>query len=297
MTTISRIPRPAISFAEFDRILNDEKEDSELRYQTTLQLAHANPKNAISSLVKASTSRDLRVLGGIAKALGQIGDASSLPVLNKIQTNSSGALAQRAEFAAALIAHRHGLTGHDIKVDSKNLELPVKNVSAIASAASDKTETARALDSVANQTFGITPDEKSAFTLMCAKRRLVILLNRNFTNEKDSTLFLKQKSFPGIVTLKNEDGKSHSIAYLILSSPSRQAGVVNLMVTRTNGDVILTGQAKLIDHRFEFEVNAVERPGAYAIRLKGKFDKGTLTFHEAFSSLRVQVAKNTPIKL
>jgi hypothetical protein len=296
MTTISRLPGPSISFLEFERILNDEKEDPELRYRATLQVARFNPKNAISSLVKASNSNDPRVLNGVAKALGQIGDASALPVLDKIQTASSGALSQRAEFSAALIAHRHGLSGHDIKLDSKSLELPVKNVSAISLVASDKSETENALHS-ANRMFGITLDEKLAFTLTCAKRRLLVLLNRDFTNEKDSTVFLNRKSFPGIVTIKNEDGKSHSVAYLILSSPSRQSGSVNLIITRTNGDVVLTGQAKLVNNSFEFEVNAVERPGAYAIRLKGNFDKGTLAFYEAHSSLRAQVAKKTPIKM
>jgi hypothetical protein len=67
----------------------------------------------VEILMRSTRIRDERVLGAVVTALGRVGDRSALAEIERVKRMAGDRVGRQADFAAALIAHRLGLDGHD----------------------------------------------------------------------------------------------------------------------------------------------------------------------------------------
>lgn len=282
----------------FESVLGDQEEVPEVRYEAALHLGRLKSVAAMDTLIRNSTTQDPLALRGIAKALGLVGNASALPALTSIENSSSGTVSKLARFSAALIAHRHNLAGHDLPVPDprNNLKLSGERNGPIKLRPAKQEELERCLKAISEEPYGISIDTKTADTLICGKRRFLVLFDRRIAAAR--VLKVKnRKALPAVIAAHNVENDSYSIAYLVLSSPARTGDRIDLLLARTNGDIAFSGRAVSDGEGFKFEVSATPRPGGHAVSLKGEVKASKLSLSEGLSSLSVQVPKNVPAPL
>jgi hypothetical protein len=96
------------------RVLQDPAEPPRLRALTALSLPRLSSPTAEEVLIEATRVEDDTVLAAVMRALGRVGGERALRAIEAAKPTSTVAV-QQAAFAAALISHRLGLPGHDLR--------------------------------------------------------------------------------------------------------------------------------------------------------------------------------------
>jgi hypothetical protein len=273
---------------EYQNLLENEDESSDIRYLAAVGLYKVNTPEAIEILIKNSQMRDQRVLTAIMKGLGRIGDQGALPAIIRV-ANSSGGAASQAAFAAGLISHRFGLVGNDLRIPvaSEYLSPPRDTTSQIQIAAPSETEIEVYSQSLVSQPFGIQYDFNHLYQLQCGRNRLMLAFNQEFTNSDAIQALQVRKTLLGVIATRNEETASYSMAYLLLTSPA-QANIPNLLIHRSTGELIFSGTAQVKGSSAEFSIRSISRPGAFSVDITGSFEAGRLQLNTAQSGTIAQ---------
>ncbi len=283
---------------DFEAVLENEKESPEIRYLAAINLGKIPTPAAMEILVKNSHVRDERVLAGVMKALGCIGNKSALDAISTAKKRATGLAAMQAEFAATLIAHRVGLEECELPVreTSDYLELDLHCTRPFRITQADDTDAEFCLRSLADQSFGIEFSEHSMYQARCGRNTWMILLNRDFGDKNSAKTLGKRKAFLGVVALRSEETRLYSVAYLLLTSPTKDKNAVSILIYRTNGKLAFSGTARVVGNCAEFSILALPQPGAFAVKIEGIFEEGRLDIKTALATTFVQIKKREPIE-
>lgn len=282
----------------FEAVLENEKVSPEIRYLAAIYLGKIPTPAAIDILVKNSQVRDERVLAGVMKALGCIGDKSALDAISTAKNRAKGLAAAQAEFAATLIAHRLGLEEYELPVpETRDLvELDLHCARPFQITQADDTDAEFCLRSFAGQPFGIEFSKYPMYQVRCGRNTLMILLNRDFGDKTNVSTLVKRKAFLGVVAMRSEETQLYSIAYLLLTSPAREDDAISILIYRTNGKLTFTGIARVVENSAEFIILAFPQPGAFAVKIEGALEDGKLEIKTALSTTVAQIKKREPIE-
>ena len=305
-TTFSRTRAMALLLAsdfpnkhrDFEVVLDDETESPEIRYVAAINLGKVNTPVAMEILIKNSQVRDERVLMGVMKALGRIGDKIALDAIFSAREYAKGLAVSQAKFAATLITHRLGLEEGELPIPQTSDHLEVQPYAArpfLITRAGD-TDAEFCLRSLADQPFGIEFSEHPMYQARCGRNAWMILLNRNFVGDNTVRMLAERRAFPGVVALRSEGTGLYSVSYLLLTSSTSDRDVINILVYRTNGELVFSGTAQVKESCAEFSILALRRPGAFAVKMEGTLEAGRLEIHTALSTAFVQIKKREPSK-
>ena len=90
-------------------VLENDAEEPKYRRLATISLCRLNSAEAREALLSAArTVKEPGVLGGLVHALGQVGDERALRILEFLQAQTEGFLAEQASYAAAQVSQRLG---------------------------------------------------------------------------------------------------------------------------------------------------------------------------------------------
>ena len=283
---------------DFEAVLENEREPPELRYLAAIHLGTMATPAALEILVRNSRVRDERVLAGVMKALGRIGDRSALDAITAARQYATGAAARQAEFAATLIAHRTGSEEYapPVAVTASLLELDLHCARPFRVTRADGADAELCLRSLAGQPFGIEFAEHPMYQVRCGRKTSMILLNREFTTEASVESLQRRRAFLGVVAARSEDTRLYSVAQLMLTAPAEGKDEIRLFIHRPNGDLAFAGTAQVAENCAGFSIRAVPRPGAFAVSIEGRFEDGKLDITTALSTRFVQIAKREPIE-
>jgi hypothetical protein len=302
-TTFSRSRAMALLLAsdfpnkhrDFEVVLENETESSTIRYVAAINLGRMNTPAAAEILIRNSHVRDERVLSGVMKALGRIGDKTALDAIFSAQEYAEGLAASQAKFAATLIAHRLGLeegdspipkTGDHLEVHPSARPFPITRAG--------DTDAEFCLRSLADQPFGIEFSEHPMYQARCGRNTWMILLNRELVGKYTVQQLKKQKAFLGVVAIRNEETRLYSVAFLLLTSPAKEKDAANILIYRTTGELVFSGTARVEGNCAAFSILALPRPGAFAVQIEGSFEDGRLDINTALSTEFVQMKKREP---
>lgn len=283
---------------DFEAVLGNEKEPPEIRYLAATYLGKIATSAAMEILIKNSQIRDERVLVGVMKALGCIGNKSALEAVSVTQKRATGLAARQAEFAATLIAHRVGLEEYELPVSETrdHLEIDVHCARPLRIVRADDADAEFCLRSIAGQSFGIEFSEHPMYQVRCGRNTSMILLNRDFGDIDSVQTLGKRRAFLGVVALRSEATRLYSVAYLMLTSPARDEDAISILVYRTNGNLAFSGTAQVAGNYAEFSILAHPQPGAFALKIEGTFEAGRLEIKTALATMFVQIKKREPIE-
>jgi hypothetical protein len=275
-------------------VLEGANEYPHVRRLAAIQLGLLNRPRSQAALLQALGESDARVLGGIVKALSWIGSADTYEPVLSVYRRASGTLAGQAEFAARLIAHRHGLEG----VGLPPLRLPasidfqeaVQQPVEIATAPADSAHLC--LESIASRSFSLPLDATHIYRLRCQRGEWMLLFHSDLIHSGPSP-FPRSRSIPAaIATWIPESGK-YSVAFLVLSEPAAVAESNRLIVCRSSGPPIFSGETRFEGDRSFFSISALVRAGAFPLLFEGSFQSGLLLVKTALSG-PVVIPKSRP---
>jgi hypothetical protein len=285
---------------DFQLLLENGQESSEIRHLSARALYKINTPETVNILIENSQIQDERVLTTVMKGLGRIGSENALEAIARVRDRTTGVAAFQAEFAAALISYRFGLSSNDLRVpdNSEYLQLASDTNRSFQVAKPSEDEAQSCLQSLANQPFGIQYSENGLYQIQCGRNNWMLILNQAFANQDAIQILQSRKALPGVIAAKYEETGLYSTAFLLFTSPTEQPSILNLLVHRSTGEQVFGGTVKVEGGKADFSIRSVSRPGGFPVNVEGSFEGGNLNFETTLSGTQVQERRHpTKVRL
>ena len=271
-------------------VLRNRELGPDPRRQAAIALGYVKGVESQALLVAALADAETRVQVAAAKSLGWIGDATAYDALVALMRSLSGVPAPQVEWAARLIAHRHGLAAPELpplrlgeRIDFTTERRPVRVVRARA-------ERLRlCLDSIARRNFRLRFDSSLAHELHCGRSEWMLLVTDGAA--RAPARMRDRRSIAAAAALFLAGEQRFSIALIVLVEPAGR-----LIVCRSTGEPVFAGELRVEGDRAAFSLGAVSRPGAFPLLLEGSLATAALAIREAVSG-PVVIAKQQPVPI
>jgi hypothetical protein len=217
----------------------------------------------------------------VVLSLGRIGSAKALAAIDALKLSPQHPAWARTAYAAALIAHRLGLPGHELPFPAEaNLLKPQATRARPVEFTPLEPMTARdVLDAMKRQPYGIAFDPGKLTRIRCAGETNIFCPNREFQGNAVARL-RERKAVVALGALQSPETGDYSVSYVFLTRPSG-VGTIEIMAHRCSGALALAGNGAVVGAQVEFELRSVRRPGALAISVKGATQDGRVQITEA----------------
>jgi hypothetical protein len=247
---------------------------------------------ATEALVAHLTTGDESVLTAILSSLGRIGDATALAAIERVDPMLSGVAAERAAFAASLIAHRLDLPGHPLPHPAGRQahdEPPTKESDdqechRLRITRADPADAELCLRSLARRPLGAELLEEPMYQLRCGRNRWMAVLTRGLGVPGGVERLVRRKSLPAVVAQRDPATGRYVASFLVLSSPDEKSGGAHLFVHRVDGGQISAGRVRVEGDAGTFWLHPVEGPRPYTLSMAGRVDAGGLVFTTAIAT-------------
>jgi|SRR5215216_764283 len=274
---------------DLELLLENQAEPWTVRYLAAIYLGRINRPESKEILIKNTRIADEKVLAGIMKSLGRIGDERSLDSILDVRRRTTGFVQSQAEFASALISYRLNLRGNDLPDPAhlSYLTIPSDFQTMEILAAGDE-EISMCLRSINNEPVGIQLAEKPAYQVRYGQSIGMVLFNQDLINHEDGNMLLKKKLFFGVFAAKIQEHGSYSIAYLIFTSPAGQSRKINIIMTRPDGKLVLGGTAELEVNYSKFSIRSISQLGMFPVLVEGNIRDNKLEITNSKFSSTIQ---------
>ncbi|MCB9569612.1 MAG: HEAT repeat domain-containing protein [Myxococcales bacterium] len=269
----------AAALPELRALASNEREAVGDRKMAIAALARLPGAQAPAAILEVARTREPHVLGEAVRQLGWIGDASALPRLEEVARGDRGNLGKKASFAAALIAHRLRLPGHELPspaaVATVALGDQVKPIAVRRLAGPEIGAFSRLIPDLPP---GLKVDGPASLHLDCAGREQWIAMDQEVALHPAA--LAGEKAMPAVVALRNLTTGGVSTALVALTTPTGR-GAFSIGLYSRNGSLRFAGHGTIHGDAAEFELRAVARPGAPAVLIRCRGANGHLEITEA----------------
>lgn len=282
---------------DFEALLDDETLPSELSNLAATYLGRLQTPEAVDVLTDHLDVRDGVVLTSILRALGVAGDRRALEAITELDRNLPPSAANEADVAAALIAYRLGIEGHELPLpaDLRFLDVDSACAARLEITPAGRNDVEFCLRSLGRRPYGVELAEKPAFQVRCQQHAYVILLNRAFAASGAIATAIRYKAILGVVAIRARETGLYVPAYVLLAAPVPAEGNIRILACRAKGQVIFGGEARLDGTRVHFSFRATARPGAFGLIIEATLEDGSLRPHRALTSLAPQAHRRRPV--
>lgn len=273
----------------FLEILKDKKEAPRARHMAVMGIYRLDGEQARGSLLAAARTADAAIAAPIAVALGRIGEAGDLAVIERLEKIAPGHARNRVEFAARLLAYRHHLDGYEVRSPAKDrLQiLGRKGYHPITFAAARGKELEYARQALADEPFLADITTEKAIRIECEPNQFLWLWAKDAVASRLAGAE-KRKGVLNLLLLKSEFDESYALSLVGLVTPSSRGQYRISLHRPENGEIMYFGTAEA-DGSFELVARAW--PGLAPVDVKGRATPGGLEIATAKSAVNVLPAK------
>ena len=266
------------------RVLENTYEPRRFRVAAAISLGRSATPAAEEVLLRNLPKTSDDAFPEVLRSLGRIGGLAALEAIKSLSLAPVHPDAYVAAYASTLIAHRFGLSGHELPFPPAKdlLEVPTQETRPIDLDVAEPATAQAVLEALKYRPYGIEFDPSALTRTRCAGEINVVCTNREFLGAAVERL-ARQKAILALAALQSPETGRYVASYVVLSRPSDE-GTVAIMVHRCSGKLALAGTARVIDNSLEFELRAVRHPGARAISVKGILRDGRFQIGEALAS-------------
>lgn len=260
------------------------------------ELGRIATPDAERALLRQSRSPDPRVQQYAFAALGLFAGPKAGRALSKVSAPEDIAAYRQLVFAAALIAHRHGLDGPFLAETPFVLRTRnrVKKVSGLKARTPGAKAAKTARSRFRGRDYGIKFADPM-HSIDCAELRWELLLNADLGRSAASlSNLLKRPWIAGVLAKWLPDGEALYSKYVILTRPIGES--VRIDIVRSDGEVVYVGTASLSDKGVRILLSDVVRPGTAPLNLVGVMTSASMKILEAVSSA-VRVSEREGVAL
>jgi hypothetical protein len=265
---------------DLQRVLTAEGEQPRLRVIAANALGEMQTPQALRALDRGLQSSDSVTLRGVVKALGNIGTRSHIPRLEGLagREDPVGREAQRAIRTL----------GQRLKTGPGRAVAPIRTLplssgderAAISVGRPDARELAAAVASAPLRRLAQT----NAMSMTCQGRSFVLVLDEDAA-VAGLDLFKRGGELGIVAEPRQVEGTGWEHRYTVSVEPAA-AGRFTALVTTHDGRLVYAGEGAVAGEEAGFQLEAVDRPGALPVDIRGRFDGRRLVFDQAFSATR-----------
>jgi hypothetical protein len=230
----------------------------------------------LATLLEALASPEELVAAAAAAVLGQVGGPDVLSSLRNMRDRAGGEIARRqASFAEALIVHRYRITDRDVELPSiEAMPAPV-GVGALSfvSVRPGRERRARALEGIRKEFSWLDSARQDVYEVQCGQRLLEVAVDAEVGGPDGRQALLKDPALLAIVAFRSVEYDEFYAGLLVLSRPRRTDGVT-LLLTRLTGEPVYVAEGSVTGSEAEFELLAVQGPGAIAVAARIRLTAG-----------------------
>jgi hypothetical protein len=261
--------------------------EADTRRQAVIMLAYALGPESQPTLLTGLSDSEPRVRAAAAKALGWIADIAAYERLIAAMRDASNVVARQAEWSARLIAHRESLAAPELPAISHGRIVVMTSERRPVRITIARPERLRlCLDAIARRDFRLRLDASTAREVHCGRTEVMLLLTEDAARAPAS--LLGRRTIAAALALYIAEEGSFSIAQIALVEPTGA-----LIVSRSTGEPLFAGSLRADGGAVTFALQAVARPGAYPLLVKGSATEGSLMIREAVSG-PVTIPKRRP---
>jgi hypothetical protein len=245
-------------------------------------------------LLQQARSADPRIQQQVFAALGLFAGPATVRKLSKLAAPADIAAYRQLVFAAALIAHRHGLDGPFLVETPFVLRAHGRQKEFAAMKA--RTRDAKYLKTAHTRFNGRDYGIKFAtmHSIDCGPLRWELLLNTELgRSEAAPTNLFKRPWIAGVLARWLPGGESLDSRYVILTRPIGES--LRIDIVRSDGQVVYVGTAARNDAGMTFRISDVVRPGTAPLNLVGLMTSTSMKIVDAVSwATRVNTRETLP---
>jgi hypothetical protein len=269
-------------------VVADKQEAPRFRHMAVLGLYKMGGTRADEALAAASKHADKLSAPTIAMALGRVGTAKRLAMIQRLESVAAPHAKARATFAATLLAYRHGLEGHDVRAPTGNAlqELGRRRSQPIEAAKARADVAARALAALADEPFELDLTTENALRIVCEPNTFVWLWTKDAAARGFSAL-AEQKGVAGVLFRKRRLEDGYALSAVGLGTPTR-AGVRLTVHRAESGKILYSG---LVAADGTLELKARKHPGLAAVAISARVEVGRVEVKSAKSAALVREAR------
>jgi len=269
-------------------MLADKEEAPRYRHMAVVGLYKLGGARANEALGAAAEHADALSAATIATALGRVGNADRLPVVERLATLAAPHARRRAQFAATLLAYRHGLDGHDVRPPTAKAlqDLGRRRSQPIVVDKARADLAARALEALAEEPLEVDLTAENGVRIACEPNAFVWLWTKDAAAKGLSAL-ADQKGVAGVLFRRRRFANAYALSAIGLGAPSR-AGV-HLTIHRAESGQVLYAGTVAADGTLELK--ARNFPGLPAIAGRARVAAGRVEVMTAKSARRVLEAR------
>jgi hypothetical protein len=269
-------------------VVADTQEAPRFRHMAVIGLYKMGATRADEALTAASRHADELSAPTIAMALGRVGTADRLPVVEKLEGVAARHAKARAAFGATLLAYRHRLDGHDVRPPTAKAlqELGRKRSKPIESAKARTDLAARALDALAEEPLGVELTTERGIRIVCEPNTFVWLWTTDAAAQGFSAL-ADQKGVAGVLFRRRRLENAYSLSAIGLGTPTR-AGVRLTVHRADSGTILYSG---MVAPDGTLDLHARDQPGLAAVAISARVQAGVAEVRTANSAALVPKAR------
>lgn len=260
-------------------------------------LGHIATPEAERALLRHARSRDPRVQQQVFSALGPFAGPAAVRTLSKLAAPDDIAAYRQLVFAAALVAHRHGLKGPFLAETPfvERARSRVKTTSPLKA----RTRTARFSKTTGRRfrgrDYGIRFTDR-VHSIDCGPLRWELFLNEHLGRSASGLAKLLERPWiAGVLALWLPEKEALHSRYVILTRPIGKS--IRIDIVRADGEVVYAGNAARTDTGVEFRLSDVVRPGTAPLNLVGRLTSGGMKIVSSVSSAtRVNTREVLPVE-
>lgn len=276
---ISALPfvaAPTTALQTLSDVVRDKDRDTALRRLATDALARVDSADTTKLLAQLVRDDVPAVQAAAATALGRgAGGPAELDLLAGVAKGKRGPVADRARFAAAIIAHRADVAGYDPRRPAGLAELPSSGRAIRAKVSRARAAEARTAAADVAEAMPLIDLGGPAQAIQCAGRRHMLLVASEAAGLFDEPArFAERRWYVGQLAFRNPTNGRHSPGLTILATPGR--GQVKLGLHRSDGTLVYAGTGTVEDGAFVASLDATARPGAVPVSVKARVTKSAV---------------------
>lgn len=289
MRVIASLPRLDANAREnLVVIAGDVKVPSRLRQVAIGSLGRLKDR-PLDVIQRYALDPDVGVAAAAIKILGRVGNVNALVALDRVAQRTDPILQHRAAFAAALIAHRFNLPGHELPsvklatyLDMPRLTLSVK------ARVTTPDEDAIVKSSLSHHSLAL-PASLATWDLECGKKRWALVLDKALLSPWKPKEFAMKKQYLGQLATRNHVTGTYSPGLAFLAT-GMGSGRLEVGMYRSSGQLIYGGDGHIDGEVMYFSMRAKDHPGASATVLEGSYGPTSLDLKISSSVNRTRPA-------
>lgn len=255
--------------ALMSKIIGNEKEDIRVRVAAAVNLGYFPSAIAEEKLIERLRVGDDVLQAKVIKSLGMIGGIKAYKALTRLKGINTIFVQKQLALSTALIAYRLNIDADPIPYIEGAVREPETEYDSVRAHQISERPINDAMKLLEGSKYETELSSSIGFEISCGRARWILFINKLAAERGIVGSLIADRMIAGILARWIRETKTYSTQYIILSKPIENQRA-QIMVVRSDGEIMYTGKAKVDNGKMSFALSDVKRAGTAPTKVTGK---------------------------